>query len=292
MKKICVIGGMNFSMLSKLDGNLEQDNSLLGEISTRFGGVAWNIASALAKYPQHEINFITVLSSDVIGCEAVKLLTNSKVRYKDSVFTETWHSFYCDIHSNQFHYGINDMRIFSLLSPEWIMQKKNVIEQNDILIIDANLDIQTIEYITKNIKIPIYCDATSIEKCQRIKSVFSDIAVIKFNKKEFCTFFEVSESALYSDEKVECILRKSNANTVIITIEKDGSMIFKNKKLTRFQTKNIINAVNTLQAGDIFFATCVTKLLTGEDDISVLVAASSSAEKRIMKNNSHKLEIK
>ena len=134
MKKICVIGGMNFSMLSKLDGNLEQDNSLLGEISTRFGGVAWNIASALAKYPQHKINFITVLSSDVIGCEAVKLLTNSKVRYKDSVFTETWHSFYCDIHSNQFHYGINDMRIFSLLSPEWIMQKKKVIEQNDILI--------------------------------------------------------------------------------------------------------------------------------------------------------------
>lgn len=61
MKKICVIGGMNFSMLSKLDGNLEQDNSLLGEISTRFGGVAWNIASALAKYPQHKINFITVL---------------------------------------------------------------------------------------------------------------------------------------------------------------------------------------------------------------------------------------
>ena len=52
---------MNFSMLSKLDGNLEQDNSLLGEISTRFGGVAWNIASALAKYPQHKINFITVL---------------------------------------------------------------------------------------------------------------------------------------------------------------------------------------------------------------------------------------
>ena len=147
---------MNFSMLSKLDGNLEQDSSLSGDISTRFGGVAWNIASALAKYPQHKINFITVLSYDIIGCEAVKLLTNSGVGYKDSLFTETWHSFYCDIHSNRFHYGINDMRIFSLLSPEWIMQKKNIIEQNDILIIDANLDIQTIEYITKNIKIPIY----------------------------------------------------------------------------------------------------------------------------------------
>ena len=62
-------------------------------------------------------------------------------------------------------------------------------------------------------------------------------------------------------------------------------MIYKNKKLTRFHPQNIINAVNTLQAGDIFFATCVTKLLTGEDDISVLVAASSSAEKMIMKNN-------
>lgn len=285
MKKICIIGGMNFSIISEVDGRLQEDNSVCGNIYTRFGGVAYNIASVISEYEGFQIDYMTILSRDMIGKLAESVLEEHRISYINSLYLDNWASYYSDICSRNFHYGINDMKIVDMIDQSFINTRKQKILNNDILIIDENISPDVMEFIVDNIDIPIYCEATSPLKCKRISSRINNIYAIKFNKKEFCEFYCTDDSIFEKDELILETVKNRCAELTFVTLGGKGSFCISNHKIYRCQTRNIINAVNTLQAGDSFFGGVIVKLLSGEDIPSSMEYGTLCAEKRLMANN-------
>ena len=68
------------------------------------------------------------------------------------------------------HLAISQMEILDNMSIDFIKQKKNVIENSKVCIIDTNLPKDVIEYIVNNFKdTKFFLDTVSTEKVKRLK---------------------------------------------------------------------------------------------------------------------------
>ena len=85
MKKICIVGGMNFSIISRVSEELQEDSSICGDIQTRFGGVAFNLASVIAKHAGFHVEYMTLLSKDMIGRCAEEILKINDMKIVDMI---------------------------------------------------------------------------------------------------------------------------------------------------------------------------------------------------------------
>lgn len=289
MKKICIVGGMNFSIISRVSEELQEDSSICGDIQTRFGGVAFNLASVIAKHAGFHVEYMTLLSKDTIGRCAEEILKGHGISFDNSLYLDRWGSYYSDVCSKGFHYGINDMKIVDMINAGFINTRKQMIEENDILIVDENISSDVLEYIADKISIPIYCEATSPLKCDRIKKRIGKIHAIKFNKAEFCRFYETDDSVLGDDEQLLQTVNGACAKYTFVTLGENGCLCISVGKVYRYCSGNRINAVNTLQAGDAFFAGAITRMLLNEEIGNVLKYGSSCAEEILLRNNSDDL---
>lgn len=285
MKKICILGGMNYSIISEISEALQEDNSICGNIHTRFGGVAYNIASIIAKHEDFRVDYMTLLSKDTIGKCAEEALEESGILYSNSLYLDRWSSFYSDICGKGLHYGINDMKIVDMIDACFINTRKQQIEKNDILIVDENINTMVLEYIADRISIPIYCEATSPLKCSRIKRKINQVYAIKFNKMEFCKFYDTYESVFSDDELLLNTVEGKCAEYTFVTLGEKGSLCIAGGKVYRYCSGNKINAINTLQAGDVFFAGVIVKMLQNEKIETVLKYGTVCAERMLLQNN-------
>jgi pseudouridine kinase len=245
---------MNFAVISKIDSDLQNDSSLCGEVKTRFGGVARNIALKLAEYKDIQIDFITVLSKDILGDMAKKELESFCIDYGHSFFTEEWKSFYCETITQNGHYGINDMKQISNLTPEYIGSLMEYIDNHDIVVVDANLDQNTLEYIASNAGIPVVCDVTSIQKCRRIVNVLDKIDIVKMNNKEACMLSGVEAGVKYDINVLKSALLNTPMKNCYVTLGEFGSFYLSRTDYCHHEPHHKIDAKNVLGAGDSFTA--------------------------------------
>jgi len=284
-QRVCVIGGMNFTVISRIDSVLQNDSSLFGEIKTRFGGVARNIALNLSKYKDLEIDFITVLSNDELGILAQRELDSFYVRHEKSLFIEKWKSYYCEIITNDGHYGINDMKMIENLSPLHIENIKGYIENHDILVIDTNISKKTLEYIASNLQITILCDATSDKKCSRIMNILDRIDTIKMNYEEACKLSSLNPQYPPNIDKLKLMLQRLPIRNCYVTLGEYGSFFLNNTKYYYCKPNNKITAKNVLGAGDIFCAEIIKGILNKTPVKSILEEGTKAAEKHLAQYN-------
>jgi pseudouridine kinase len=283
--KVCVIGGMNLAVISKIDSDLQNDSSLFGEVKVRFGGVARNIVLNLAKYDDLEIDFITVLSNDMLGILAQKELDLQHINYDKSFFVDEWKSYYCETITKSGHYGINDMRMITILSPSYIESIKTNIENHDILVIDANINQETLEYLVLNLQIPMVCDATSDQKCCRIIGALNHIDTIKMNYKEACKLSGLEPKDEPDIERLKSALQRLPLRSCYVTLGEYGSFYLSQREYYYQKTNNEVTAKNVLGAGDAFCAGIVEGILNKMSIESILKSSTNAAENHLIQNN-------
>jgi pseudouridine kinase len=283
--KICVIGGMNFAVISKIDSDLQNDSSICGEVKTRFGGVARNIALNLAKYDELDIEFITVLSNDILGNIAKEELKSYHISFDNSLFMEKWESYYCETICKSGHYGVNDMKLIGLLNPEHLAKLKNHIEQASIIVVDANLNKETLEYIVHNINVPVICDTTSNQKCRRILKIIDKISTIKMNYSEACTLCNIETQAVPDIDTLKSALQKLPIKNMYVTLGVFGSFFISQTEYYHHNITNKIEAKNVLGAGDAFTSGIIKGILNNMSVEEILKYGSTKAEEVLKKNN-------
>lgn len=283
--KVCVIGATNFVVISKIDTELKDDDSICGDIQIRFGGVGRHIAVNLAQLDGVNVEFVTALSEDIIGMMAKNEFESRNIVVEHSFFAEKWASYYCETIDAAGHYGINDMKLINNITPEYIKSIKTHIENFSCIVIDTNLSEETIIAITNMAKTPIICDTTSIEKCRRIINVMDKIEIIKMNYDEACKICNIEKKVVPDVEMLVNELRKLSINKVIVTLGNFGSFFVTKSEFYQHSITDKADYKNVLGAGDIFTANLVKGFLMSMPIKQLLEHCSFEAEKLLKRNN-------
>lgn len=183
--KAAVIGGMNFDVVGISEKTLMMRDSNIGKIRFSAGGVGRNIAEQLARQGAETMLF-TCVSDDFAG---QMLKSDAKVKNIDLTHAKksaSGASVYLSIHEpgGDMALAINDMSLISEITPEYLETVLPEIKKADVVVVDANLSPESLEYIFSNVDLPIAADPVSCAKIERLKPHFSRLSAFKPNALE------------------------------------------------------------------------------------------------------------
>ena len=273
MSSICVIGGANIDIVGSSIDPLQNFDSNPGEISIAYGGVGRNLAQICALLGEN-IKFVTCFSGDSYG-QAMK--EDCKRLGMDVSMSSTEEdlpsSMYIALLDNNrdMKLGMSDMRILRRMDAKMLQPILETLHEDDIIIIDSNLDMESIEYIAR-----IAADPVSAHKAARLKSVLNHLDIFKPNQ------FEASEltGIWIKDEETA---RQSldwfieyGVKEVIISMADRGILLGTKEHKTWF-THRQINMENATGGGDSLLGAYVASRLAGKSPLESMRFGISAA---------------
>ena len=183
--KAAVIGGMNFDVVGISEKTLMMRDSNIGKIRFSAGGVGRNIAEQLARQGA-ETTLFTCVSDDFAG---QMLRNDAKVKNISLAYakkSDSNASVYLSIHEpgGDMALAINDMSLISEITPEYLKTVLDEIRKADVVVVDANLSPDSLEFIFDNVDLPIVADPVSCAKIERLKKHFHRLSAFKPNALE------------------------------------------------------------------------------------------------------------
>ena len=249
--KIIVIGSINVDYIGTTKYELMLGESHPGSVSIQAGGVARNIVENLARV-KADVTFVTAVGNDFYGQKYKSDLEELGVKIIMPKKTEQYNSsIYLAINDKegQMVYSVVNTDIVSLINKEYISTIIDTINTFDYVLIDTNLDSDTIDYLFERVNKPIICDAVSTIKADKLRNHLDKINILKVNENEY--------SHLKSD------LNENIPTNLIIT---NGSkpVIYITKTFTQqYQPKQKEDIKSTTGAGDSFVAGVISGILDG-----------------------------
>ena len=265
MSSICVIGGANIDIVGSSIDPLQNFDSNPGEISIAYGGVGRNIAQICALLGEN-IKFVTCFSGDSYGqsmkedCKRLGMDVSMSSTVEDLPS-----SMYIALLDNNrdMKLGMSDMRILRRMDAKMLQPILETLPEDDIIIIDSNLDMESIEYIAIHAKARIAADPVSAHKASRLKSVLNHLDIFKPNQ------FEASELTgiwIKDEETARQNLDwfiEHGVKEVIISMADRGILLGTAEHKTWF-THRPINMENATGGGDSLLGAYVASRLAGK----------------------------
>jgi pseudouridine kinase len=250
MKKILIIGGSNIDYFGKSFERIRPFDSNIGEITVSFGGVARNICENLARL-EIPVTFITTIGTDALSQILLKELHNLGVRVvipeKEGIQTGG----YLAIHNQEgdMELALCDQESIKAISKEYLQSIDSMINGYDYLIIDTNLESETIDYLLDQYQDKtIIMDAISTKKAEKLVHKVSKINYLK------CNVLEAEAIIGKSVSKKELIKEfiKQGANHIIITDKEKEIYYLENGKSDKIAVAKIASneIVNATGVGD------------------------------------------
>jgi len=296
--KIAVIGGANMDIGGFSANKILDSDSNPGRVSMTIGGVGRNIAENLVRMGL-DVELITAIGGDGNGqailadCREKGIGTSLSLIEKD--MCSSVYLFISDADGDM-HCAVNDMQIQERISPEAMAERVDAINRMDAAVIDANLRPETIEYLAKNLRIPIFADAVSAAKVARLKAALPYLYGFKPNRieAELLTGIPIrnaDDAALAAKAIVRMGVRR-----VCLSMSVEGAVCAEGEKCIRVPGRKL-DMVNATGAGDAFTAALVwayTKNLSLEESCVAGMAAASIAVESVSAVNprmsEHKLQ--
>ena len=265
MSSICVIGGANIDIVGSSIDPLQNFDSNPGEISIAYGGVGRNIAQICALLGEN-IKFVTCFSGDSYGqsmkedCKRLGMDVSMSSTVEDLPS-----SMYIALLDNNrdMKLGMSDTRILRRMDAKMLQPILETLHEDDIIIIDSNLDMESIEYIAIHAKARIAADPVSAHKASRLKSVLNHLDIFKPNQ------FEASEltGIWIKDEEtarqnLDWFIERG-VKEVIISMADRGILLGTAEHKTWF-THRPINMENATGGGDSLLGAYVASRLAGK----------------------------
>lgn len=249
MKKVVIVGGAVIDIFAVPKSKFIMHDSNPGYLKKSLGGVARNIAENLARL-QIDTTLITILGKD----EGKKMIMQNaqdvmlKLSAIPGINTPTYLSILDDQHDMVA--SIADMDEIELISKEDIKKRDIIFQNADYIVVDTNLNKDTIEYIFKTYQKEFYVDVISCQKAEKIKPFFKYIHAIKLNLLEAKYL-----SGLETDD-LEVLTKfylSQGVKEVYITLGKEGSAVMSRQGFQRMKSHEV-EVLNTAGAGDAYLA--------------------------------------
>ncbi len=279
---VCVIGGSNVDIIGS-SPVIKNNESNVGKVSISPGGVSRNVCENLARLGINTV-FISAVGNDhfgeIISDSLRKVHVNlTGMRKIANRRTGSYLAMLDDFRNMDF--AINDMSITEHIDKEWIMVCSDLISKAKIVVLDCNLEVETIEAIVKLAQGNIYVDPVSMVKAVNIIPFLNDIYGIKPNIHEAEVLTNVKINSVEDAVKALKVLSDNNVKKPVISMGEDGIITYDNGKIKHLLTKSV-RPVNVTGAGDAFLSTWVASDFLGFELSESLKNGMISAVKTLL----------
>lgn len=267
MTVIAVVGGANLDITARASQALIQGDSTPGILSMAAGGVARNIAENLARLGC-STHLFSAVGDDAMGERVLKQSRSAGVDVNGvAVITGASTSSYLSVHATDgdMIHAVNDMRILNQYSVSAFVESANGLLAADALVVDTNLEPATLEAAVSHWPAtPIYADAVSVAKCQRLAPWLHRLHVLKVNLIEAASLCEEDAIVVQNPEQMARFLHQKGVANVVISLGAQGVAWCDASGITGFRASRAVTAVSTSGAGDALLAGIVQAVVAGE----------------------------
>lgn len=251
---IVVIGSSNTDMVIKCEHLPAPGETILGgNFFMNAGGKGANQAVAAARL-NGDVTFIAKVGNDVFGKQAIELFTKENINTEYIFIDDKNPSGVALINVDA--KGENAITVAqgangNLLVDD-IKMLSHVIESTDIILMQLETPIETVEYVAKL--------ANQFNKqfilnpapaCKLPDELLKKISIITPNEKEAEMLTGISIRNIDEAKQAAKILSAKGIQTVIITLGEDGALLYANNEFTVIPAKKV-TATDTTAAGDVF----------------------------------------
>jgi pseudouridine kinase len=186
---VLVIGSACIDIVGVLNGELQPGTSNPAQIRTSFGGVARNVAENLSRLGQ-PVNLLTVVGEDQNGDLLLKTIAEAGVNV-EAVRRTAQHptgTYLAVVNKEgELQTALDDLRLMSLLTPDYVQQQEHLFRNASLLFVDANLPKETLRKamsLAKAAKLPVCADPTSTALAQKLKPYLNKLSLVAPNSAE------------------------------------------------------------------------------------------------------------
>ena len=276
---VSVIGGLNIDLQGSSVNPLVFNDSNPGEIVMSAGGVGRNIAENISKLNIHS-KILSYVGNDALGDFVVNKsslsgVDTSFIKKHSHLPTSQYLSVLDD--NNDMLVSISDMRIIEEMTIQDIDKWNLTIEQSSAIVVDTNIPIPVIEYLTdKYSNIPLFLDPVSFAKTSKILKLIGRFHTVKPNRLETELISGVKITDNESMLKAAKIIFDMGCKQIFITLGEDGVFYYDGENFGQYLHKGV-NMISANGAGDAFTAGVVYGFLKLNDIKETAKFASAAA---------------
>jgi pseudouridine kinase len=253
---VSVIGGLNIDLQGSSVNPLVFNDSNPGEIVMSAGGVGRNIAENISKLNIHS-KILSYVGNDALGDFVVNKsslsgVDTSFIKKHSHLPTSQYLSVLDD--NNDMLVSISDMRIIEEMTIQDIDKWNLTIEQSSAIVVDTNIPIPVIEYLTdKYSNIPLFLDPVSFAKTSKILKLIGRFHTVKPNRLETELISGVKITDNDTMLKAAKIIFDMGCKQIFITLGEDGVFYYDGENFGQYLHKGV-NMISANGAGDAFTA--------------------------------------
>ncbi|MBU5426022.1 carbohydrate kinase family protein [Tissierella pigra] len=268
MKKqyVTVIGGANIDITGTPHYGLNPNDSNPGKTILSLGGVARNIAENLSRMNVN-VEFITVLGGDGYSREITSSCKKLNISLEHSLIipNERTSTYLCITNeSGEMEVAISDMEIYRYITPNYLKEKLEVINNSKVCVVDTNIPEESLKYLMNNCNVPIFLDTVSTKKTEKIKDSIQNIHTLKPNIIEAEILSNMKINTIGDLEKATNIILEKGVKRLFISLGSKGVYYTDGThkgNILPIETK----VINTTGAGDSYIAAVVWAYLKNFD---------------------------
>jgi ribokinase len=278
-KKIVVVGSCNTDMVVKSDRLPVPGETVLGgAFMMNPGGKGANQAVAIARMGGN-VTFISKTGNDLFGRQSVEMYGDENI-VTDYIFSDQHLPSGVALIMVDRN-GENCIVVASgangSLSPKDIEKARNVIVSADILLMQLEVPMDTVEYAArmaheKGIKVVLNPAPAAFLSNELLKCLYAVIP----NKTEAEMLSGIKVSDLETAKQAADIIAAKGVDKVVITLGSKGALI-KDGQHYSFVSADLVEAVDTTAAGDTFcgaFCVGISEGLSIEDAVKMATKAA------------------
>lgn len=278
-----VVGGVNVDIGGRSFAPLVASDSNPGTVRISLGGVGRNIAHNLALLGT-DVRLLTAYGDDLNGervaasCGELGIDLSHALHIAGGT-TSTY--LYIADERGEMNLAVSDMEICKCITPAYLAQQLPLLQNAQVVVADANLPAEALQYLAENCTAPLFVDPVSTVKAEKLRPILNKIHTLKPNRLEAELLSGVPIHSLADVERAADVLTEMGVHRMFISLGGDG--VYAAMGDQRLHLPNIPgHMVNTTGCGDAFMAALVWAYLEGMDlhqtALSGLAAGSIAME--------------
>ena len=261
-----VVGGVNVDIGGRSFAPLVAADSNPGTVTVSLGGVGRNIAHNMSLLGL-DVRLLTAYGDDLNGERVAASCSElgidlSNALHVSGATTSTY--LYLTDPAGEMALAVSDMAICEKITPAYLAANLTLLQNAQVVVADANIPAQSLEYLAENCTAPLFVDPVSTTKAEKLKPILHRIHTLKPNRLEAELLSGVKIETNADVEKAADRLTELGVHRMFLSLGADG--VYAAMGSQRLWLPTIPgHMVNTTGCGDAFMAALVWAYLEGSD---------------------------
>ena len=264
---VTVVGGMNMDIGGRPYKKLVAKDSNPGAVRMSPGGVGRNIAHNMSLLGL-DVRLLTAFGDDVYAQKLAAVCGELGIDISQSPVIPGGHTstyLFVNDESGDMQLAVSDMDIYDHLTPQVLQSRRQLLDGSQVVVLDTTLPAETVAWVAKNCRAPIFADPVSSAKAEKLRPVLGRLHTLKPNRIEAELLSGVAISDDASLRRAADALLETGLHRVFISLGADGVFAADRSGQVLHLPAPEGNIVSTTGCGDSFMAALAWAYLQGSD---------------------------